>query len=81
MKLNYKMQMIISIVIIILANIITEMFDFWIYRSLGFCVCGLMWIIHPVLPNAAEVSKRTLLWVRIAGIILILIGIFTRVHY
>lgn len=81
MKLNYKMQMIISIVIIILANIITEMFDFWIYRSLGFCVCGLMWIIHPVLPNGAEVSKRTLLWVRIAGIILILIGIFTRVHY
>ena len=81
MKLNYKMQMIISIVIIIFANIITEMFDFWIYRSLGFCVCGLMWIIHPVLPNGAEVSKRTLLWVRIAGIILILIGVFTRVHY
>mgnify|MGYP003296942606 FL=1 len=81
MKLNYKMQIIISIVVIILANIITEMFDFWIYRSLGFCVCGLMWIIHPVLPNGAEVSKRTLLWVRIAGIILILIGIFTRVHY
>ena len=81
MKLNYKMQMIISIVIIILANIITEMFDFWIYRSLGFYVCGLIWIMHPVLPNGAEVSKRTLLWVRIAGIILILIGIFTRVHY
>ena len=81
MKFNYKIQMIISIVIIILANIITEMFDFWIYRSLGFCVCGLIWIMHPVLPNEAEVSKRTLLWVRIAGIILILIGIFTRVHY
>ena len=81
MKLNYKMQMIISIVIIILTNIITEIFDFWIYRSLGFCVCGLIWIMHPVLPNGAEVSKRTLLWVRIAGIILILIGIFTRVHY
>lgn len=81
MKLNYKIQIFISIVVIILANIITEMFDFWIYRSLGFCICGLMWIIHPVLPNGAEVSKRTLLWVRIAGIILILIGIFTRVYY
>ena len=81
MKLTYKMQMIISIVIIILANIITEIFDLWIYRSLGFCVCGFMWIIHPVLPNGAEVSKRTLLWVRIAGIILVLIGVFTRVHY
>lgn len=39
----------------------------------------LLWI--PVLPNGAEVSKRTLQWVRIVGIILILIGIFTRVHY
>ena len=81
MKLTYKMQMIISVVIIILANIITEIFDSWIYRSIGFGICGLIWIVHPVLPNGAEVSERTLLRVRVAGIILILISIFTRVHY
>ncbi len=81
MKLTYKAQLIISVVIIILANILTEIFDFWLYRSIGFALCGLLWLIHPALPNGAEVSKRTLLWVRIAGIILILIGVFTRVHY
>ena len=81
MKLNYKVQMIISVVIIILANVLTEIFDFWIYRSIGFAICGLLWIMHPVLPNSAEKSKRTLLWTRIAGVILILIGVFTRVHY
>lgn len=80
MKLTYKKQMIIAVIIIILTNIMTEIFDFWIYRSVGFVICGLMWIIHPVLPNGAEVSKRTLLWTRIAGVILILIGVFTRVH-
>lgn len=80
MKLTYKKQMIIAVIIIILANIMTEIFDFWIYRSVGFVICGLMWILHPVLPNEAEVSKRTLLWTRGAGVILILIGVFTRVH-
>ena len=81
MKLTYKAQMIISVIIIILASILTEIYVSWIYRSIGFGVCGLLWIIHPVLPKGAEVSKRTLLWTRIAGIILILIGVFTRVHY
>lgn len=80
MKLTYKKQMIIAVIIIILANIMTDIFDFWIYRSVGFVICGLIWIVHPVLPNGAEVSKRTLLWTRIAGVILILIGVFTRVH-
>ena len=81
MKLTYKMQMISSVVIIILANIITEIFDSWIYRSIGFGICGLIWVFHPVLSNGAEVSERTLLWVRISGIVLVLIGVFTRVHY
>ena len=81
MKLTYKMQTIVSVVIIIVANIITEMYDFWIYRSIGFAICGIFWIVHPVLPSGAEVSKRTLSWVRIAGVILVLIGVFTRVHY
>ena len=33
MKLTYKVQMIVAVVIIILANILTDIFDFWIYRS------------------------------------------------
>ncbi|MBR3998493.1 MAG: hypothetical protein IKI93_09145 [Clostridia bacterium] len=80
MKLTYKVQLILSLILILLANILTEILYHWIYRSAGFILCGLLWIVHPVLPHGAEVSKRTLLWVRIAGILLILIGIFTRVH-
>ncbi len=58
MKLTYKKQMIIAVIIIILTNIMTEIFDFWIYRSVGFVICGLMWIIHPVLPNGAKYPKE-----------------------
>ena len=80
MKLTYKAQMLICLVIILLANVISTILTHWIYRSGGFVICGLLWLIHPVLPNGAEVSKRTLLWTRIAGVILILIGVFTRAY-
>ena len=80
MKLTYKAQILICLVIILLANVISTILKHWIYRSGGFVICGLLWLIHPVLPNGAEVSKRTLLWTRIAGVILILIGVFTRAY-
>ena len=80
MKLTYKAQMLICLVIILLAHVISTILKHWIYRSGGFVICGLLWLIHPVLPNGAEVSKRTLLWTRIAGVILILIGVFTRAY-
>ena len=80
MKLTYKAQMIVSLVIILLANVISTILKHWIYRSVGFVICGLLWVIHPVLPNGAEASKRTLFWTRIAGIILVLIGIFTHAY-
>lgn len=81
MKLTYKAQLLISVAVVILSNILTEIFDSWIYRSVGFVICGLLWIVHPVLPEDAEMTKRTLLWTRLAGAMLILIGVFTRVHY
>ena len=80
MKWTYKTQMMIFLAVIILANILSTIFKHWIYRSAGFVVCGLLWIVHPLLPKGAEVSERTILATRVAGIILILIGIFTRVY-
>lgn len=80
MKLTYIVQLIISVAIIVLANILTDIFDFWLYRSIGFGICGLIWIIHPVAPNGVAANKQTIFWTRLAGVILILMGIFTRVH-
>ena len=80
MKLTYNAQMLISVVIIILANILTEILDDWIYRSIGFVICGLLFIVHPVVPNCVEANRKAIFWTRIAGVILIFIGIFTRVH-
>ena len=39
MKLTYKAQMILSFILVILGNILTDVFDFWIYRSIAFIIC------------------------------------------
>lgn len=78
MKFTYWLQIIISCIIILRTNVASTVLQHWAYRSFGFVICGMLWLIHPVLPKSAESSKRTLLWVRLAGIILILIGIFSR---
>ena len=80
MKLSYQSQKIISIVIILLANVISTIAKHWIYRSAGFVICGLLWVIHPVLANSTEAPPKAVFWTRIAGIILILIGVFSRVY-
>ena len=81
MKLNYDAQMTISFVLVILGNILTDIFEFWLYRSVAFAICGLLFIVHPVVPNYLETNKKTVFWTRIAGVILLLIGGFTRVHH
>ena len=80
MKLTYKAQMLICLVIILLANVISTILKHWIFRSGGFVICGLIWLIHPVLPKGVEISPKAMLWTRIAGIILILVGVFTRAY-
>ena len=81
MKLSYTAQMVISVIIVILSNILTDIFHFWIYRSIGFGICGLIWLLHPIVPSSLAATRQTIFWTRVGGIILILIGIFTRIHY
>lgn len=81
MKLTYWVQITLSCVIVLLANVASTVLHHWSCRSLGFIICGLLWLFHPVLPKGAKISKCTLLWSRLAGIALILIGAFTRVNY
>ena len=81
MKLNYDAQLTISFILVILGCILSDIFNFWIYHSMAYVICGLLFIVHPVVPNYLETNKKTVFWTRIAGVILLLIGGFTRVHH
>ena len=80
-KLTYEAQLTISFLIVILGCILSDIFNFWIYHSIAYVIGGLLFIVHPVVPKQLEGIDKAVFWTRIAGIILILIGIFTRVHY
>ena len=78
MKWHFRTQVILSVVIIIVFNILSTVCQHWIYRNIGFVLCGLMYLIHPVVPETVLASRQMLWAIRIAGVILILIGLFTR---
>lgn len=80
-KLTYETQLTLSFFIIVLGCILSDLFNFWIYHSIAYVICGLLAIVHPVVPNHLEGIDKAVFWARIAGVILILIGIFTRVHF
>lgn len=81
MKLTYRVQITLSCVIVLLANVASTILQHWAYRSLGFVICGFLWIIHPILPKSATITKTALFGTRVAGVVLVLIGVFTRVNY
>lgn len=78
MRWRFRTQVILTVIIIIAFNFLSTVFEHWIFRSIGFGICGLLYLVHPVVPQNAPNNKQMVLAVRIAGIILILIGIFTR---
>ena len=80
-KWTYEMQLTISFILVILGSILSDIFNFWIYHSIAYVICGLLFIMNPVVPKHLEGVRKAVFWTRIAGIILILIGAFTRVQY
>ena len=81
MKVTFTQRLWITAILVVIGNVLTEVFHHWAFRSAAWVICGLLYILRPVLPKNAEDNKKTRLAVRIAGVILILIGVFTRVHY
>ena len=80
-KLTYEAQLTISFLVVILGCILSDIFNFWIYHSIAYVICGLLFIVHPVVPKHLEGIEKAVFWTRIAGVILILIGIFSRVDF
>lgn len=81
MKLKYQNQLWLSVGIVLLCNILTTICKHWIFHSIGFVLCGLMWIAHPVFPENMKATPKRILALRGAGVLLVLLGIFVRAYY
>ncbi len=81
MKLTYKNQLLLSCGLILLFNVLNTIFHHWIFSSIGWWLCGLMWIIHPVGTKNMEPTKKNLLIIRLAGVFLVIVGLVVRFNF
>ena len=80
MKLTYSKQIFLTIAIIFLFNLMNTLLAHWVWSSLGKCLCGLLWIVHPVLPSNLPKTDKNRKLARLAGVVLILYGVFSRTY-
>ena len=79
MKLTFNRQVNLCFILVLLGNILSTILKHWVYRNIGYFLCGLIWIIHPVLANGQEPTEKEQRLIRIlGGGTLILIALFTR---
>ena len=81
MNPKFKKQLWISVAIVLVCNIMNTLFKHWIFSSIGHCAAGLIWIIHPVNINERHPEKIQKMECRIAGSILIVLGIMLRARF
>lgn len=77
-KLNYKRQLLLTFGIVLIFNLLNTLCKHWIFTSIGYALCGLLWMLHPVMMGDREPTKKQLNIIRLAGVVLILVAVFTR---
>lgn len=80
MKLSYSKQITVCFAIILLFNVLTTVLKHWIFHSIGFILCGIIWILNPVLINGAVPTQKQKRIMQFFGGALIIFGIFSRAY-
>ena len=78
MRPEFKRRLITMAIIVLVFSVLNTVFKHWIFSSIGFCIGGLLCIVRPVKMNDFQPEKRQFAECRIAGAILILLGIMLR---
>ena len=78
MKPEFRKRLNTMAIIVLVFSVLNTAFRHWVFSSIGFCVCGLLCVVRPVKMNDIRPEQKQLLECRIAGIILILLGIILR---
>lgn len=75
MRLDYRNQTILTIIIIIITNTVSTLYASWELFSFGFIAAGLLWIFHPVVSKDMKATKASLWGIRFIGFIIAALGI------
>ena len=82
-KLSFRRQFYIGLAVVIVGFILSTVSKCGIFSNIGWVIDGLLFVIHPVCPETwkwkyAGDEKRVKRDFRIAGAVVILVGLITR---
>ena len=78
---EFVKQLNLSVVIVLVCIVLNTLFKHWILSSIGFCICGMLWFIHPVKMNDIRPAESQFKECRIAGVILFILGVILRARF
>ena len=77
--ISFKEQVLYGVMLIVSGNILAFIFHKGIFSNIAWIIYGLNLILNPVYPEKYKTDeKRAKLGSRIAGVICLLIGIFSK---
>ena len=77
-KLTFSAQVKIGLGILVLGFVLSTIFRQGLFTNIAWGLYGMLFVIHPVLPIRVIPQKRDLLWIRLAGLVVILLACITR---
>lgn len=78
MRSEFIKQGNLCFIIVLLSCVLNTLFKHWIFTSIGFGICGLIWFFHPVKMNDVRPEKSQFMECRIAGVIVFILGLMLR---
>lgn len=77
-RITFKIQLYISGALILIGNLLSTLFKNGILCNVAWVLIGLLYILHPVCPSGYIGNPKIENAIRIAGTVLILIGLLIR---
>ena len=81
MRREFVKQGNICMVIILVCSLLNTLCKHWIFSSIGFCLCGLIWFFHPVKMNDIRPEASQFRECKIAGVVVFLLGLMLRARF
>ena len=78
LKLSFKRQVILGLLLMAVSFICATVFKRGILYNIGWVLYGLLFLLHPVFPENVQTDKKHYHMLRAVGALIIIIGITTH---
>lgn len=77
-KLTFKNQLYLGLAIVLIGFILTTITKNGIFSNIGWSIYGILFIVNPVEPKKYKGYSNLKKWIRISGIMILILGLITK---